>query len=124
MRVIRSVGKAGVYVGDQQRALEFYRDALGFEVRADVPMGPGARWIEVAPAGAQTALALFTPPGLENRVGTFSGIVFECDDVQATYNELKQRGVRFTEEPADQPGGVMATFVDPDGNSFVLRGPD
>lgn len=122
--MIKKVGKVGVYIRDQQRALEFYRDKLSFEVRADIPMGPDARWIEVAPPGEDTALSLFTPPGLEDRIGTFGGIVFECEDVNATYEELKRKGVEFSEPPTDQPGGVMATFQDADGNSFVLRGLD
>lgn len=118
---ITRVDKVGVYVKDQQRALDFFTKTLGFTLLADQPMGPGARWIEVAPPGGETALALWTPPGLENRIGTFSGIVFTCDNVYATYEELRRRGVNFAEEPKDQPGGVMCTFLDPDGNTFVLR---
>ena len=85
-------------------------------------MGADARSIEVAPPGSETALALWTPPGLENRIGTFSGIVFKCTDVHATYEQLRAKGVTFTQEPTEQPGGLMGTFVDPDGNTFVLRG--
>lgn len=119
--MISSVAKVGVYVRDQQRALEFFRDVLGFELITDQPMGPDARWIEVAPPGAETSLALWTPPGMESRIGTFSGIVFKCSDIQRTYEELRRRGVTFAQEPTDQPGGVMGTFTDPDGNLFVLR---
>jgi lactoylglutathione lyase len=118
--MITCVKLVGVCVGDQQRALEFYTKKLGFEVRTDQPMGPNARWIEVAPPGAETGLALWTPPGLESRIGTFSQVVFKCADVRATYAELKARGVEFRQEPKEQPGGIMAQFVDPDGNSFVL----
>ena len=119
--MIKNVAKVGVYVRDQQRALDFFTQVLGFEVISDELMGPDGRWIEVRPPGGQTALALWTPPGLEDRIGTFSGIVFTCEDVHATYEELRQRGVKFTQEPVKQPGGVMGVFVDPDGNSFVLR---
>jgi catechol 2,3-dioxygenase-like lactoylglutathione lyase family enzyme len=66
----------GMYVSDQDRALDFYVDALGFEKLVDEPIGPEGRWIEVAPAGAQTHLVLFTPPGQEDRIGTFSNVVF------------------------------------------------
>jgi predicted enzyme related to lactoylglutathione lyase len=118
--MITQVKLVGICVGDQQRALEFYTKKLGFEVRTDQPMGPGARWIEVAPPGAETGLALWTPPGLEDRIGTFSQVVFRCVDVQATYEQLKARGVEFRQEPKAQPGGVMAQFADPDGNLFVL----
>lgn len=120
--MINSVKLVGVNVKDQDRALDFYTNVLGFKLLTDKPMGPNARWIEVSPPGAETHLALWTPPGLEDRIGTFSGVVFRCDDIKATYEELRERGVKFTEEPRDQPGGTMAQFVDPDGNTFVLRG--
>ncbi len=111
----------GVCVRDQEQALKFYTEKLGFEVRRNEPMGPNARWIEVAPKGAQTCLVLFTPPGLENRIGTFANIVFSCKDVEATYKELVARGVEFKDKPAKQPwGGILAQFFDQDRNTFVL----
>jgi predicted enzyme related to lactoylglutathione lyase len=119
--MIKKVAKAGVYVSDQQRALDFYTDVLGFRLVTDQPMGEESRWIEVAPDGDDTTLALWTPPGLEDRIGSFSGVVLSCDDIHATYAELRERGVEFTREPTDQPGGVMGTFKDVDGNEFVLR---
>ncbi len=109
-----------VYVRDQQRAVDFWVNKMGFEKRTDLPMGPDARWIEVAPPGAQTVLVPYTPPGLESRVGTFSGIVFDFDDIQATYKELRRRGVEFTEEPTQQPWGLQAQFLDSEGNGYVL----
>lgn len=118
--MITHVKLIGVNVSDQQRARDFFVEKLGFRVVADEPMGPDARWIEVAPPDGQTHLGLWTPPGFENRIGTFSHIVFKCADVRATYEELRARGVEFTQEPTDQPGGVMAQFKDPDGNIFVL----
>lgn len=122
--MINKVAKLGVCVRDQERALKFYTEVLGFEVIADLPMGKNARWIEVGPKGAETKLALWTPPGLEDRIGTFSGIVFEADDVEGTHQELAKKGVNFTQAPVKQAGGVMGQFTDPDGNIFVLRGPD
>lgn len=112
-----------VYVSDQQRALEFYTRRLGFETRADVPMGPGARWIEVAPPGAQTVLVLYTPPGMEDRIGGFTGITLACDDVFATAEELRARGVELVAEPREEPWGQWAEFKDPDGNVFGLVKP-
>ncbi|HEX4907360.1 MAG TPA: VOC family protein, partial [Actinomycetes bacterium] len=72
-------------------------------------MGADGRWVEVAPPGAETALVPFTP-----------GLVFACDDLQATFEELRSRGVEFTEPPADQPWGRWAQFRDPDGNEHAL----
>jgi predicted enzyme related to lactoylglutathione lyase len=107
-------------VSDQDRALDFYVNALGFEKRIDEPMSAEARWIEVAPAGAEIRLVLFTAPGLQDRIGTWGNMVFECDDIQATYEELRGRGVEFTEEPSEQPWGMWAQFKDVDGNEFGL----
>jgi predicted enzyme related to lactoylglutathione lyase len=120
--MITHVKLIGICVSDQARALDFYANTLGFAVVSDQPLGPTARWIEVVPPGSKTRLALWTPPGLEHRVGTFSQVVFQCNDLQATYEQLRGRGVTFTQPPTDQPGGTMAQFVDPDGNTFVLRG--
>jgi predicted enzyme related to lactoylglutathione lyase len=117
---ITRAGTVGVYVRDQARALDFYVNKLGFEKRLDEPMGPEARWIEVAPTGAETRLVLFTPPGMEDRIGTFANVVFECDDIHATYEELRGRGVEFSEEPNERPWGMWAEFKDVDGNGFGL----
>src|SRR6476659_7215257 len=126
---ITRVSTVGVYVSDQQAALDFYKNKLGFEVRQDMPMGgPGSpRWIEVLPPGAATGIVLSTPEGMgghAERIGTFTNFVLTADDVQKTYEELAGRGVRFTEQPAAQPWGMMqAIFLDQDGNQFVLVGP-
>ena len=119
--MITSVKLVGICVKDQQRALDFYTQKLGFQVFTDVPFGPNSRWIEVRPLGAETHLALWTPPGLENRIGTFSQIVFRTDDIQATYRDLVQKGIKFIEPPREQGGGVMGQFLDAEGNIFVLR---
>ena len=104
-------------MSDQDRALAFYTNKLGFETRADISVGD-YRWIEVAPPGAETALVL--EPG-QGTVGTFTSVVFATDDMQATYDELHSRGVHFTQEPTRQDwGGIQAQFVDQDGNTFVL----
>lgn len=122
--MITNVRSVGIYVTDQDRALAFYRDVLGMEVRTDQKMGPdpsSPRWIEVAPNGAQTILVLFTPDGQEERVGTFANVIFDCDDIQATYDELSGRGVKFPTTPELAPWGKWwATFEDPDGNEYGL----
>ena len=120
--MITNVKIVGVNVADQERALRFYVDKLGFSHVTDQPMGdgPNSRWIEVLPPDGQTRLVLWTPPGQEDRVGTFAGVVFTCDDVRGTYEELRDRGVEFTAEPKEESWGVAAQFKDSEGNTFVL----
>ncbi len=118
--MITKASTVGIYVSDQDQALDFYTNKLGFEKLTDEPMGSDARWIEVAPAGAQTRLVLYTPPGQEDKIGTFSNVIFSCDDMNSTYQELKGRGVEFSENPSEQPWGIWAQFKDPDGNEFGL----
>jgi len=118
--MIKQIKFVGVPVQDQDRALAFYREKLGFRIVTDQPMGNGQRWIELKIPGAETGIALFTPPGHEARIGTFSGLSFASDDVAATYRELVARGVEFVSPPRTEPWGTSAIFRDPDGNSFVI----
>jgi catechol 2,3-dioxygenase-like lactoylglutathione lyase family enzyme len=121
--MLTAVRSVGIYVGDQDRAKEFFTRTLGFELVQDTPMGDGpeaARWIEVAPPDRNVILVLFTPEVDQGRVGTFSNVLFECDDIQATHRQLAGRGVEFTEEPSRQFWGWWAVFKDPDGNSYGL----
>jgi predicted enzyme related to lactoylglutathione lyase len=121
--MITQARSVSIYVSDQARALDFYTKTLGFELLQDLPMGPDAdapRWIEVAPSGAQTPFILFTPPGLEGRIGGFQNIVFNSDDILTTYNDLREKGVEFSEAPSKQSWGWWAQFKDPDGNEFGL----
>jgi catechol 2,3-dioxygenase-like lactoylglutathione lyase family enzyme len=119
--MITCVRSITLYVRDQQKAVDFYVGKLGFEKRRDEPMGPEARWIELVPPGAETVLVPFTPPGSEDKIGTFSGLVFDCDDIEGTYRDLTAKGVEFTHPPQLQPWGMkLAQFKDPDGNGFVL----
>jgi catechol 2,3-dioxygenase-like lactoylglutathione lyase family enzyme len=117
--MIRQVKFVSVPVADQQRALDFYTRKLGFSILTDQQMGPGMRWIELALNGG-SGLALFTPPGHEGRIGSFSGISFEADNVEKTYQELVERGVEFEQPPKKESWGTSAIFKDPDGNTFVL----
>ncbi|ATY83766.1 glyoxalase [Kyrpidia spormannii] len=111
-------------VSDQDRALKFYTEKLGFQVVTDQPFGNGQRWIELQPPGADTLVVLFTPPGHEHLIGKFQNVAFTCDDVEGTYRDLASRGVEFV-QPARRAewGGVEAIFKDPDGNTFVLAAP-
>ncbi|HEX5053358.1 MAG TPA: VOC family protein [Planctomycetota bacterium] len=118
--MIKAIKFVGVPVRDQQRALDFYTQKLGFRVITDQPFGPEQRWIELGVGRTGAGIALFTPPGHEDRIGTFTGISLLCDDVQATWRELSAKGVKFSQEPQVAEWGTSAMLMDPDGNQFVL----
>jgi predicted enzyme related to lactoylglutathione lyase len=107
-------------VTDQERALKFYTEQVGFAVITDQPFGDGMRWIELEPPGAETRVVLFTADAHKLLIGTPSNITFGTDDVRKTYTEMKARGVEFTGPPTEQPWGTFAQFRDPDGNTFIL----
>ena len=125
-----------VWVHDQDEALAFYTDKVGLEVRDDVTMPElgGFRWLTVGPPSQpDLALALIAVPDapvldadtaakLKEIVakGAAGGVFFSTDDIQATYEELKGRGVEFTEEPSQRPYGIDAAFRDPSGNPARL----
>ena len=117
--MIKAVKFASVPVADQQRALDFYTRKLGFTIHTDQAFGK-MRWIELGIGGTPTKVVLFTPAGHENRIGTFTGISFETDSVEKTYEELVQRGVEFVQPPKREHWGSSAIFKDSEGNQFVL----
>jgi len=122
--MITRARSAGIFCRDQQAAKEFWTGKLGFQVVQDVPMDPSgqsdARWLEVMAPGDDLVLVLFTPEGQEDRIGTFSNVLFECDDIQATFEELSARGVEFPTPPKEEFWGWWATFKDNDGNEYGL----
>jgi catechol 2,3-dioxygenase-like lactoylglutathione lyase family enzyme len=106
-------------VADVDRAKGFYVDMLGFEERFDGPFGDGMRWVELAPPHSQATIALVTwfdsmPPG------SITGMVLDTPDARHAYEVLQARGVEFTGELRMDPWGTSASFVDPDGNGWVL----
>lgn len=104
-------------VSDQDQALSFYVDSMGFEVRADMAMGE-LRWLEVAPPGSDTAIVLH--PGFGGaELPALQGVILESGDVDADAERLRSRGVEV-DGPTAMPWGRQATFSDPDGNGFVL----
>jgi catechol 2,3-dioxygenase-like lactoylglutathione lyase family enzyme len=127
---------AQVWVHDQDEALAYYTDKVGFEVREDVtlPELGNFRWLSVGPpAQPDVSLVLMLVPGPPvfdedtaakirelTAKGAASGIFFATDDCQATYEEMKARGVEFTEEPSPRPYGIDAAFRDPSGNNFRI----
>ncbi len=118
--MIDQIKFVSVPVRDQDRALAFYRDKLGFKVKTDQPFDDKQRWIELKIPGAETGVVLFTPDGQEDRIGSFFNGSLACDDIRKTYEELKARGVEFTGEPKSEHWGTFAIFKDSEGNSFVL----
>jgi predicted enzyme related to lactoylglutathione lyase len=118
--MITQVKFVGIPTTDQNRALKFYTEKLGFEVSTDQVFNEKQRWIELRVANSSTRVVLFTPEGHESRIGSFFNGAFACDDVTATHRQLSGRGVEFVSGPEKQPWGEFAVFKDPDGNQFVL----
>jgi len=118
---IGGVGTVIVPVTDQDAALEFYTQRLGFEVRGDTPFGDGMRWIEVAPPGAVTTVAL-VPPREGDPVGIDMPAALSTDDADAAHAALKERGVDVDEEISrmGDPVPPMFWFRDQDGNSLFI----
>jgi predicted enzyme related to lactoylglutathione lyase len=121
--VIKGVQKLVVEVEDQDRALRFWRDAIGFEVAEDVSYGE-ERWLEVGTPDEKTILVLALRQG-EPPVGPeelpTSNIFFYCDDLSRTYAELRARGVEFPQPPVEQSFGWWSMFQDNEGNRFALQ---
>ncbi|GCB47152.1 VOC family protein [Streptomyces sp. NL15-2K] len=105
-------------VSDQDRALRFYRDVLGFEVTADLDM-PQGRWLQVAPKGAQTVFTLSGPGMGGFEPGSTRGIMLLTIDVDADVARLAEAGASV-QGPDEHPWGRMASFTDPDGNGLML----
>jgi catechol 2,3-dioxygenase-like lactoylglutathione lyase family enzyme len=133
------IANAHLWVHDQDEALEFWTKKIGWEVRADVTMPElgDFRWLSVgAPGQEDISVALLTipgPPVMDEKTAKqvedlmakgYAGTVFlTADDVQASYEELKGRGVEFTEAPEERPYGIDSEFRDPSGNKFRLGKP-
>ena len=123
---IKRVDVTPVYVNDQDAALDFFVNKLGFEKVRDDPMGPEARWVQVKPSGAETSLALVKGFGdwSPEKVGGLQPMTFWSDDANATAEELRQAGVGITQDPTPQPWGMNEVrFRDADGNEYLLYGP-
>ena len=117
--MIKGIKFVSVPVTDQDAALKFWTEKCGFKVATDQAFGP-QRWIELLIPGAETGLVLFTMPGDEARIGTAQPMSLWCDDVFATADGMKAKGVVFAKDPKKEQWGTSAIFKDPDGNQFVL----
>ena len=124
--MINHVGTLSVFVSDQERAKEFYTNVLGFELRADAPLFPGAtaRWIAVAPQGAQTEIILYLPDEnwshYRQVVGKSQALTLDVADMATVHEQLKAKGVVFVQEPDVQPWGTFAMIEDSEGNTLLL----
>ena len=130
------LANAQLWVHDQEEALSFYTRKLGWEVRMDatLPELGNFRWLTVGPAGqpdiAVVLMAIPGPPVMDPDTADqvkalmakgFAGTIFlTTDDCQASYEELRSRGVEFVETPEERPYGIDAGFRDPSGNNFRL----
>jgi catechol 2,3-dioxygenase-like lactoylglutathione lyase family enzyme len=130
------ISNAQLWVHDQDEALAFYTDKLGMEVRSDVTLAEMGdfRWLTVAPPGqddvAIVLMAIPGPPVMDEQTAGevrnlmskgFAGTVFlTTDDVRRDYEELKSRGVEFTDEVEERPYGIDSGFRDPSGNAIRL----
>jgi catechol 2,3-dioxygenase-like lactoylglutathione lyase family enzyme len=137
--VITRLSHAGVLVLDQDSAIRFYTEKLGFTVRNDVPMGAefagagqGFRWLTVSPPGQPDLEFILASPEMGHdqetarqlrelvAKGAFGGGVWQTDDCRKAHEELSERGVTFLQEPAERPYGIEAVFRDDSGNWFSL----
>ena len=111
-------------VADQERALEFYTQKLGFEKRTDVAFGNGYRWVEVAPGDAETTIALAPPPEGVPTGNRQTGIGLQTDDIDAFHADLKAAGVDVDAEVSRQGDPVPPLFWlrDPEANTLMVVG--
>jgi catechol 2,3-dioxygenase-like lactoylglutathione lyase family enzyme len=118
---VTRIGTVVVPVSDQDRALEFYVGKLGFEKRGDDVYGEGERWVEVAPPGAATTIAL-VPPRAGEQVGIETRIGLASDDIDSDHADLRARGVDVDEAVTrmGDPVPPLFFFRDPDGNRFIV----
>jgi catechol 2,3-dioxygenase-like lactoylglutathione lyase family enzyme len=118
---ISQIGTVIVPVSDQDRAIEFFVQKLGFEKRNDTPFGNGDRWVEVAPPGASTTIAI-VPPREGDPVGIETRVGWATDDADASHASMRAQGVDVDEEVMrmGDPVPPMYFFRDPDGNKFMV----
>jgi predicted enzyme related to lactoylglutathione lyase len=117
--MIKRVDFVCIPVRDQDRALRFYTEKLGFTVHTDRLMGSGQRWIELSIPGAETRVVISTPVSPSGQLSTgFLNLSLAADDVEQTYRELSARGVEFRGPPKKEPWGWSLMINDPEGNTL------
>jgi predicted enzyme related to lactoylglutathione lyase len=132
--MITKMSHAPIFVNNQEEALKFYRDKLGFEVRTDAMVGADFRWLTISPKEQKDFEIILMEPkagmlmdeetSAQLRAIMDKGVLgagaFETENCQKTYEELKRRGVEFLSPPSDRPYGIEAIFKDNTGNWFSL----
>lgn len=118
---LKQIGRIIIPVADQDDAIKFYTETLGFTVTADMPFGDGDRWVEVTPPGGGAALALAPPQG-EYKPGRMTGVSLQSSDPRADYEELKKNGVDVDGEILGGDGTVPLLFFfrDNNGNQLLI----
>jgi catechol 2,3-dioxygenase-like lactoylglutathione lyase family enzyme len=121
---VNKISTVVIPVSDQERALEFYIETLGFEKRTDVAVGEGYRWVEVAPHHAETTIAVVPPPPGGSTGNRETGIGLQTDEIDAYHAELKAKGVDVDAEVSRMGDPVPPLFWlrDPEGNSLMVVG--
>lgn len=121
----QTIGCIALLVRDYDEAIAFFTECLRFDLLEDTPLDGGKRWVRVAPpgdTGTALLLARATTPEQETRVGNQTGgrvfLFLRTDDFWGDYQEMRSRGVKFTEEPRREPYGTVAVFLDLYGNKW------
>jgi lactoylglutathione lyase len=127
--MIDTIGGVVIMVSDQARAVKFYAEKVGFDIRLNVPFF-GGKWIEIAPKDSESTLSIMEPnpqmmPPEEleiarKNIGRNTGVWFYTSDIQSTYEDLKSKGVDITKPEKQEWGGIMSLVKDLDGNIFTL----
>ena len=127
--MIKRVGTVSVFVSDQQRAKAFYTDKLGMELRLEAPLFPGSdlKWIEVAPAGAETVINLYkTDAAYENwghyagTIGKSQAITIQASELEVLAEDLRSKGVIILQEPVAERWGNWMSIQDSEGNTLLI----
>ena len=127
--MIDTIGGVVIMVSDQARAVKFYAEKVGFDIRLNVPFF-GGKWIEIAPKDSESTLSIMEPnPQLmppeeleiaRKNIGRNTGVWFYTSDIQSAYEDLKSKGVDITKPEKQEWGGIMSLVKDLDGNIFTL----
>lgn len=127
--MLMRVGTVSVFVADQQRARDFYTEKLGMELRLEAPLFPGSdlKWIEVAPAGAETAINLYKTDASDENWGHYAGtvgkpqsITIQASELEGLAADLRGRGVTILQEPVAEPWGNWMSIQDSEGNTLII----